>query len=132
MTVNNLKELSSHTNAIPELWIKLQIHYVKWTRRAREENTKFSQNFNNIEAAQTLRLFGEWFFFLSSLWALSFPDAAQKEKLRDEIKIVLIMFLGCLNPKEGTPGVQVLDRSAHCITLWILYSYSVIQIFEKQ
>ena len=33
--LNNLEQLSLHTNAILELWIELQIHYMKYTRNVR-------------------------------------------------------------------------------------------------
>ena len=35
MIVNNSEQLSLHTNAILELWLELQIHYMKYTRNVR-------------------------------------------------------------------------------------------------
>lgn len=49
-----------------------------------EENIKFSQDLNGIEAAK-ISYSGSVFSSLS-LWALSFPDVSQKEKLRDRHK----------------------------------------------
>lgn len=82
-------ELRLHTSAIPEPWTELQIHYVEYTRRLREENITFSQNLNAFEAAE-IHCLGSVF---SSLSALSFPDMAQKEKLKKwKPKVSLLYF----------------------------------------
>lgn len=100
---NQWLQITERTNAIPECWTELQIHCVDYTGRLREENLAEFKCYQDCRD----RLFREWFFFLFSV---IFHFLIWLKRKNSEMKTkTVIIFLGCLNPKEGNPGALALD-----------------------
>lgn len=74
-----------------------------------EENIKFSQDLNGIEAAK-ISYSGSVFSSLSLSEPFHFLMYLKRKSSETDIKAVLIMFLGYLNPKGGNLGEQALDH----------------------
>lgn len=104
MTANNRTEATYERH--PRTLNKTINTYVEYTRRWREENITFSQNLNAFEASE-IHCLGNVFLFSVRFHFLIWLKRKNSEM---NTQSVLIIFLGCLSPKEGNPGVLALDH----------------------